>query len=183
MNTHIHHSCLHFRSLLPSNAAALPAEEAGLEAGTMSIIIGRQRQDMVALAPAPAIPDPGYRAPQTAASHAVCPVRDNPPVERFANASPASRLQDPAALALEAERRMFAATVEYLLAFLDPSIRQQAEEGLATMLLPWVGLETERIQLESGGRVEQAVSDSWAFPRTSSTLHLLVKALGAIRKS
>jgi|GEM_PF-4836886 len=123
----------------------------GLEAETMRIIIRRQRQDMVPLAPAPAIPDPGYRAPQTAASHSVCPVRDNPPVEPFANASPASRLQDPAALALEAERRMFAATVEYLLAFLDPSIRQQAEEGLATMLMTWEDLETERIQLESEG--------------------------------
>ena len=78
---------------------------------------------------------------------------------------------------------MFAATVEYLLAFLDPSIREQAEEGLATMLMTWEGLETERIQLESGGRAEQAVSDSRAFPKTSSRFHLLVKALEAIQKS
>src|SRR5215831_4173811 len=103
----------------------------------MRIIIRRQRQDMVVLAPAPAIPDPDHRAPQSAASHAVCPVRDHRPVEPFANASPAPRLRDPVALALEAERRKFAATVEYLLAFLDPSIRPQAEDALATMLMTW----------------------------------------------
>lgn len=149
----------------------------------MRIIIRRQRQDMVVLAPTPAIPDPDHRVLRTAASHAVCPVRDHPPVELFANASPASRLQDPAALALEAERRRFAATVEYLLAFLDPSIRPQVEEGLATMLMTWEELETERIQLQSGWHAEQAVSDSRAFPRTSSTLHLLVKAIKAVQKS
>ena len=115
----------------------------------MRIIIRRQRQDMVVLAPAPAIPNPDHMALQTAASHAVYPERNHPPVEPFANASPASRLQDPAALALEAERRKFAAMVEYLLAFLEPSIRQQAADGLATMLMTWEDLETERIQIQS----------------------------------
>ncbi len=148
----------------------------------MRIIIRKRRQDMVVLAPTPAIPDPDHRVPQTAASYAVCPVRDNPPVEPFANASPASRLQDEAALAREAERRKFAATVEYLLAFLDPPIRQQAEEGLATMLMTWEDLETERIRLESGWRAEQAVNDSRAFP-PSFTVRLLVKALETIQKS
>ncbi len=149
----------------------------------MRIIIRRKRQDTVVLSPAPAIPDPDHMGLQTAASHAVCPVRNHPPVEPFAIASPASRLQDPATVALEAERRKLAETVEYLLAFLDPPNRQQAAEDLATMLMTWEDLETERIQLQSRWRAEQAVSDFQAFPKTSSRHHLLVKALEAIQKS